>query len=697
MDDIYSVLNSRLPLSLVEGVENARDEAELFVAEKLAQWWYPPPLPDPIEWCRQTLRLTDSQSPAHAGEPVDFERVPHAKIVLRFLNDQDAETLSMMKSSAATLSTSIVAALVYILKFDPGGILYLTSNQDEARAISKKLWQPFLRQAFGDVVMDKSDQANLHLQVNGVDIMCGAPSEALLRGKQFRYIIEDESDTMKDALPGGGNDLEVALDERTKGARGRKIIRLCAPLVAYDPSRPKVAQPGARIHRNYLAGDQRKYFCPCPACKFDVEFVETDFHYEQCRLTDGSGGYDLDRLLHEVVWKCPQCGHIVEDSSAEKTAMIRAGRDIPTATARSKKDWSAWFTDFVMLVGSATWGRIIYDLEKARGTAKWPAVRRSHLGEPEAVGGGVSVRGREMILRHCAPYDRGTCPVVPWAIGVVSDVQRNREMEALYGGVVLRFPWVVGAIAREPAGAIYVIDWGEEEDYAALYARDAAGRVVPGCLFGRGIPLRVAESAWRKAHGERPMASVVYPTYGLMDSGFYARGKAGYADEGEAVTEAVYSFCARTRAGNRFHFNPVKGAAGVQIKCMVKESWQVHAGATLPLYRYDDWAWKTRMDIVLRSDPSAPSPVARGYPQVHLPRPEHTGTPETPEDPDTDLISHLTAERLGKVMGKDNWNRDVEKTGWVTVGRNDWWDGLKILHVLGEILAQKAARGSVAA
>lgn len=695
MDDLYSVLSARVPLSLAESGEAARDGTEAFIAELLAEWWNPPPAPDPAEWCRQTLRLTDSQSPAHAGEPIDFERVPHAKIILRFLSDPDAETLSIMKSSAAALSTSVVAALVYALKFDPGGVLYLTSNQDEARSISKKLWQPFLRQAFGDSVMDKSDQANLHLQVNGVDVMCGAPSEALLRGKQFRYIVEDESDTMKDVLPGGGNDLETALDERTKGARGRKIIRLCAPLLAYDAQRPKAAQPGSRIHRNYLAGDQRKYLCPCPACRFDVEFAEVDFHYEQCRLTDGSGGYDLDRLLSEVVWKCPQCGHTVEDSSPEKTAMIRAGRDVPTASARSRKDWSAWFTDFVMLVGSASWGRIIYDLEKARGTAKWPAVRRSHLGEPEKVGGNMSSRDREMILRHCGSYDRGTCPVVPWAVALVSDVQRDTEMERVYGGTVLRFPWVLGAIAREPAGGVYVLDWGEESDYDALYRRDGKG-VVSG-RFAQGIPLRVSEAAWRKIHGDRPVAPMVYPSYGLMDSGFYARGNSGRNDEGDVKAEAVYSFCLRSWNGKRFHFLPVKGAAGMQIKSLVEESAREVVGRRLPFYRYDDWAWKTRMDLILRADPQNPPPLVRGYPPIWLPRADQVGSPEMPEVPDADFVSHLTAERLGRVTDKDRWGREIEKAGWVTVGRNDWWDGLKILHVLAEILAQNAARRTSAA
>ena len=52
----------------------------------------------------------------------------------------------------------------------------------------------------------------------------------------------------------------------------------------------------------------------------------------------------------------------------------------------------------------------------------------------------------------------GTCPVIPWVVGLVADVQKGED-----GVSDLRFPWMKAALHYRPDGRVdtYVIDWGE--------------------------------------------------------------------------------------------------------------------------------------------------------------------------------------------------------------------------------------------
>lgn len=684
---LNALLNERVPVPFVDPAAPYADESERVIVQGLARSWEPKEKIGIEEWCRANLTLTDGQTPEYGGEPLDFARVPHARLIIDFLNDPVAEELSIMKSSAAQFTTSTIGALMHRLKYDPCGILYLISDQAEAKKVAKKIWRPFLAQTFGAEIMGREDQANLHLQVNGVDVYSGAPSESLMRNKQVGVIVEDESDTLDDELSGGGNDLEVAQKERTKNSLRPKTIRLCTPLAEYDITRPKMKQPRARIHRNYLLGDQRKFWCPCPSCGMENELEEKDFHYQQCLMLDGSGEYDLDRVQAETVWKCPLCAHVVYDSSAEKKAMISAGRWVATARARSRRLWSAWHTDYISLIGSATWGKIASELERTRGTLQFAAVRRAHLAEPEKTSQAINGRERDMILKHCSDYDRGTCPAVPWRVALVSDVQHDLEKEKEFGGVHLRFPWMLAALAMEPMGAVYVIDWGEARDFDDLFLRDQAGKIHG--RFAQPIPLRVSPAMWQRYYPGRAVEPHVYPSQGLIDSGFMARGIV-HADEGDASTESVYGFCLRTfsRRDGRFLFCPVKGRAGRQIDALTVESTREVRGVNLPLYHYDDWAFKSDMHVRLSSDPAKPSVLARQRARIFLPRVRDV---DEGHPADNDLISHLCAERLVNVLDVDKHGRQALITKWHTTGRNDWWDCLKWFLVYADILNKKAA------
>lgn len=656
-----------LPAPAGAGAAHDRGPEWEFLVECLTRHYTPREQVSTERWIFERIRLGANQSSDYAGEPLDLRRVPHARIIFDFLADPFAEELVIMKSSAAALSTTTIAACVHRLHDDPCNILYLISNMAEAIKLSKQVWQPFLRQIFGRDV-DTEEQGNLHLKINGVEVFSGSPTESLLRNKQVGLIVEDESDTMDDTLIGGGQNLEVAQRERTKNTRGSKTIRLCTPLFKYDPARKNVSQPRTRIHRNFLRGDQREYRVPCPACRHMHPLREHDLHcYEYVNLLDGTT--DLDAVVDGTFWRCPDCRHVVHDSSREKATMMNRGQWVPTnPKPESRGIWSAHHTDLCSLIGKATWGYIKKELIRTKGTDQEAAVRRSHLAEPEDLHDHGQLRDSSTIYRHCGAYKRGTCPIVPWHMLLTVDAQKDLE----------RFPWMIQALT--PLGDQYVIDWGECTHFDDLFLRSADGSQYHG-LYVNPIPLDLPRTVAARHFPQGDVPSHVAITRALIDSGYRARSN--QRDEGSGVEESVYDFCMRTfhAPEMRYLFVPVKGRAGQQITTLTVDSSVQHKGVVLPLHMYDDPAFKRDLyQIRLASDPQHPSPQAKARPRIHFPR---------ADDITEDLIEQLTSETLRDKEFKLPSGRKEFRRVWDNDRPNDLGDCLKWGGVAYTLLASR--------
>jgi len=637
---------------------------------------------DFAEWSRLNITIEAGQSADYAGLPMDVARTPHARIIYDFLDDPIAEELNVMKSSAAAMTSTLIAACLCILKTRPRNILYLIGNQQEARKMSNRYWKPWVRQVFGDSVADDEEQAALHIKVAGVNLISGSPTEKMMRGIQFSIIIEDESDTMPNVLGGGRQTLEEAERERTKNTLRSKIIRLCTPLKKWDPKRAKDDQEGARIHRLYLEGDQREYHCHCPGCDEPQPIRYDDLHTDGEKLANGA--WDFENIMTKTHWLCPFCGRRV-DEGHEKRAMIQGGEWIPSQ-AGSGRIWSAHHTDMVNLIGSTTWGRIRHDLEKRRGTIAEAGVRRAYLAEPEdASNEGGADRDRETVLRHCGHYERGTCPIIPWRVTCYVDVQKN----------CARFPWVTHALTQ--TGELYVLDWGECEEFGDLFLRDPVTGRIHG-LYTRPIPLALPETVARRMWPKpEDQPRNCYIKRALIDSGYMARGT-GARDDSDNREESVYRFAASTwdYQEQRYLFVPAKGRAGRQINEPTVDSKVDFNGLTLPLQLYDDLAAKRDLyTIRLASDPTDPSPLGRTRPRIYLPRREDVEADHKAAEPGQSFLSQLLSERI--VDGEYKVG-NVTKTGphWQKFGPNDFGDCVKGGLVLSYVLSRHVMESQLA-
>lgn len=631
------------------------------------------------EWCRDRLKLERNQSVEHAGKPYDIRKTPHVKIIEDFLNDPVAKELNLMKSSASGFTTFTLACIIRILEEDPRNVLYMIGNITEAERVVKKDFQPFARQVFGSSVVDGKGQKISHMRLNGVEIWFGSPTEDQLRNKQVAIIVEDESDTMEDRLAGGGQDLEIAQKERTKGYTRSKIIRLCTPIYRYDPSKRKeIVQPRTRIHRNYLRGDQREYHCPCPGCGEMQPVRLHDLQYEHYKKP--SGDYDFDRIREETYWKCPKCAQIVREGP-EKERMVRAGRWLPTAEPINKTVWSARQTDLIALIGQATWGYIAEQVVLGKKEGKLAAVLRSHLAEPEDPTGSQLERSKEALLKHCGDYERGTVPIVPWVMAIAADVQDKGKY----------FPWVKGALTI--FGDLYIVDWGEAESTEELERERL-----------EFMPILAPEDqlAINPVTGER--LRNVRCGQGVIDTGHAAR-----EDEDDPTRESVYRFCLSTMSARSkmFTWIPMKGRGGKQIgNNMTKDEWgHVNSDIKIPLCGFNDWAFKTQLYNERLSDPDNPGHLKKSLPIIRLPRyheammEDNRFTTRKRYVSYDDFCEQMLAERvmLVNVKKKNGLVEQVRRWTVPTGMRNDFGDCVKMLSVLHYFLSRRSTDAAGAA
>jgi len=160
--------------------------------------------------------------------------------------------------------------------------------------------------------------------------LTGSNSPANLALRPVRRVVLDEVDKFDE---GGSEADAVSLaEQRTKGQP--------------YPQRRKISTPTTvegLIWQEFLKGDQRRYFLPCPHCQKEILLAWSPeytvlpklgceayiFWDKSAKRKDGT--WDYDRVEKSAHARCPHCGGEIRDG--QKTAMVRAGRWKPTVQA----------------------------------------------------------------------------------------------------------------------------------------------------------------------------------------------------------------------------------------------------------------------------------------------------------------------------------------------------------------------------
>lgn len=473
----------------------------------LAQAISPPPDLSVSQWA-DAKRVLSGKASAEPG-PWRTERAEYTREIMDAFSDPQVSTVAFMAASQLGKTEILLNILGYLIDVDPCPVGVAVPNTNLVKDFSKARLTPMLDACPSlteKVAPAKSRDSDNTLRQKGfkggVLYLLSAESSADLSGRPVRIAIADEVDRMEDTKEG---DPLALLAQRTSNFWYSKQAWFSSP-------RDKNT---SRIEAKYLAGDQRKWWVPCPHC--GAEQVMLFKHVTWDKLTDDNGDLVVDdrgKLIHlpeTAAYHCPHCG--AAWSEAERHAAVRAGRWIagnPNAPAGWRSYWlnvlnSPW-------VNMPDLVRSWLEAKKLPGTLR--TFTNTKLGETWEEQG-ITADADELAKR-AEPYGLGSGPGGPGA-----------EDSRIPAGVLL-----VAAAVDIQDNRFEVIHLGWGADYENWLLKHT---VIPGDLTGTEV--------WEQ------LDQAIIGEYTTED-GRVLNIRAVGVDTGGSYPQQAYAFC-KKRWGRR--------------------------------------------------------------------------------------------------------------------------------------------------
>lgn len=330
---------------------------------------YRPPEGLTVSAWAEKYRVLSRESSAEAGRWRN-SRTPYLVEVMDAFCDPQVSRITMVASSQVGKSELELNAIGYIIAEDPGSILYIHPNIDDARKFSHQRVSPMIRdcpQLRGRVCDVKSrDSRNTMLQKSfpgGILTMCGSISPSALSSTPVRYVIGDERDRWALSAGTEGDPWELAR-ARTTTFFNRKLIDVSTPTI----------KGASAIEKSFLDGTQERWCHACPHCGAysNIIFDRIKFDFDVAKT-----GRKKEYTVKSVFWVCPACGCLSSEEEVRRQP-ARWIAENPEALRRGHR--SFWLNAF-----SSPWVRwrdIVYEFLTARDDpAKLQVVFNTILGE----------------------------------------------------------------------------------------------------------------------------------------------------------------------------------------------------------------------------------------------------------------------------------------------------------------------------
>ncbi len=377
---------------------------------------------------------------------------------------------AVMKAAQLGLTGAAENVTAYYMDECPATILYVSATERLLMKWATKRLEPLIDSCgFRHKIYAQTDNKGSRRTgdrifskefVAGSLDMSSSQSPSGLRSDSIRILIRDEIDGSPVLLTTGeGNWLSVSAARTNAFGNRKKIMDISTP-TTFESS---------LINIQYEAGDQRKFFVPCPLCG---EYQELLFGNESTIY--GIKAEHKDDNFVKAVYVCRFCEKSLENY--HKSKMLSRGEWRPTrkidTTVRSYQLSSLYSPP-----GMLSWSDLWREYEKAKkDPAGLSSFKNLYLGLPSKDEGSRPALKKIIELR--GGYRQGTVPdgVLYLTMGVDvqrgSDTDKNHpprlEMEILGVGAGYRtysilYKVVAGAIDDPFAGAWEKLnEWAEE-------------------------------------------------------------------------------------------------------------------------------------------------------------------------------------------------------------------------------------------
>ncbi len=418
----------------------------------------PPPRLTLSEWADEHFRLS-SESAASAGR---WKTLPYQKGIMDAITDPKVTHISVMKSARVGYTLVLSAAVGYFIHQAPCSILLVQPTVDDAKGFSKETIAPMLRDvpALSTIVEDEieekgardSGQTILSKRYpGGVLSVIGATSGSGFRRVSRKVVCFDEVDAYPASAGSDGDPIKLGT-KRAAYFWDRKIIAGSTPLVSGH----------SRIETMFLAGDQRRFYVPCPQCGH-MDFLV----FTENRNTGGHFMVFDKEAPADAHFVCSKNGCVIEHK--DKRAMVAGGEwrgAQPFVDHASFHIWAAY-----SFAPNATWGQIAAEFleAKSEGSESLRVFVNTVLGETwKEIG---EAPDWERLYHRREQYKAGTVPHGVTLLTCGVDVQKNRWVYEVVGWAPGKESWSIdsGAI---PGDTSNEADWHRLEE--------VLGRQYPG-------------------------------------------------------------------------------------------------------------------------------------------------------------------------------------------------------------------------
>jgi hypothetical protein len=277
----------------------------------------------PAEWCESNLRFNEASN----RRPFMTNGAEYVREVLNDFGDGTITDEVLVWGSQTRKTGTLMGGAAWCVVNDPCGFLWVMPSLTLAQKFARQRWLRMLKaspvtEPFIPTGANRHDFATL-VQLLGASSFnfVGSNSAANLSSNPCRRVICDEVDKFQAGGGGEASALNLA-EQRTKGQ--------------VNPQRWKTSTPTldtGLIWQEYIKGDQRRYFVPCPHCGKEVILAwskeMTALPKVGCEAFVAwsgkleTGEWDLDAVAASAHAVCPHCAGRITDQ--HKPAMVKAG------------------------------------------------------------------------------------------------------------------------------------------------------------------------------------------------------------------------------------------------------------------------------------------------------------------------------------------------------------------------------------